>query len=155
MKKEKKNLLCVFGIETAIDLITNSSSELFIFDSKKEILVDLIKYCHDTYLRTSDVKSLRELDGWELQTVLEHYGDISTYADLYFKFGVDIKDKYDHNSYLCYGLDNLEEEDFEKIYQALDPEGKILVIDFCNENGFSVGYIDRKLKDMCIFYEYH
>lgn len=60
-------------LDHCIDIITNSSSELFILKgATKELVIEAVKEVYPDYLdEYNEVKSLEELDNYELCTYLE------------------------------------------------------------------------------------
>ena len=64
----------VFAPHSMVDVITNSSSELFVGqENNKQDLIDMIESIYPDYLSEyHPVKSMQELDRWELEAYLNY-----------------------------------------------------------------------------------
>lgn len=72
----KKRVVFEFSVSNVIDLITNSSSELFVLNGMtREIVTEMVKSVYEDYLTEyEEIKSFDDLDEWELSTYLDsHY----------------------------------------------------------------------------------
>lgn len=128
-----KPVIFVFCVDNAIDLITNSSSELFVFkgDTKKQVS-GMIRKVYNNYLREYEsLKSIRELNLNELNWYISmHYGRHGnshlvvlpgfTEDEMYEKIERDWRP----GGYDVYAKDATEENQ-EKYIQAIDPDGKL------------------------------
>ena len=67
-----KKTMFVFTVDNTIDLITNSSSELFVLQGdSKELVIEMIKSTYPNYLTEyEEVKSIDELSNRELDTYI-------------------------------------------------------------------------------------
>lgn len=115
----------IFNVSNVIDLITNSSSELFILsgDNKKEV-EDLISSVYPNYLSEyEEVKSLSDLDNSELNTYLSYeYHDWNNKLILSDVFNIDPKILYENydeidNSKYWYG--HLSKDGMNQIREKL------------------------------------
>lgn len=91
--------LFVIKPQSIIDVITNSSSELFVFEgNSKEIIESLIKAFYPDYLfEYEELKSIEELDSYEIYHFLGWVYEESSYGtDYHYECiapeGIDIKD---------------------------------------------------------------
>ena len=142
--------LFTFYVDNAIDLITNSSSELFVFvgDTKKK-MINIIKKVHPEYRREyATLKSIEELTNEELDTYISsHYHCWSnelqkqeenlipgfTRDEMYYDQVSKWKDysgKYPVDTYLY----DVTDETRQKYMDGIDPERKMFFLFSTMEN---------------------
>jgi len=89
-----------FIISSAVDVITNSSSELFVFKGKeKSIVEELIKEIYQDYLNEyKPLKSLEELTEREIDYYLDYSGKSKAELNnqMYFLFSLNENPDWDH-----------------------------------------------------------
>lgn len=138
--------LFTFYVDSAVDLITNSSSELFVFtgDTKKNVS-SMIRRFHNNYLseyeslKRTDELTLDELDWYvqlrtsrwsnELQeqvyTLLPGFTDEEQFRTEPHYWREDVTVKYPKG---------VTEENRERYIKALDPDGKLFFLWSKDEN---------------------
>ncbi len=152
--------LFVFKIDHSIDLITNSSSELFVLHGKtKEVVEEMIKTVYPNYRNEYDeIKSLRELNNDDINSHLYYKCSTdfwpckkSDYPILNgFKFDELYEAKSDEpawNGHLQYQLKNnnpnkkdkwntffVTDENRDKVLNALDPNNNTFFMYSIDEN---------------------
>lgn len=91
----KKKVLLTIKFDHNIDLITNSSSELFVLrGDSKSIVEEMVKEVYPDYLSEyEEIKSLEEMTGSEMSTYLEYTQDVydKRRKGDYSIFGIDPK----------------------------------------------------------------
>ena len=137
-------VLFEFKIHSVIDIITNSSSELFVFEAKTiEILKNLIKGVYPNYLKEyREVQLLSESSDEDLEcyidTLYNTYGESN---NIHIFPGILQEDTY--------YIDNIErdriyfmlKEDFveknrEKLLKIIDPENNTWLLYSIDENPY-------------------
>jgi hypothetical protein len=144
-----KNIIFILQIHSVVDLITNSSSELFVgqYDSKK-IIIDLIKSIYPDYLNEySEIKSIDELTVYELEEYISYK---YAYRTKYFNMeleniihldnpnlipGFTKEEMYDEPEYdYIHVRDNFVRHNHEKIINSIDPERKMFFLFSIDDN---------------------
>ncbi len=131
MKKERK--IFTFNVDNVIDLITNSSSELFVLDGMtKEVIIEMIENVYPDYLLEYEpIKSFDELENDELETYLDYKYDNGipgfTPDELY--------DNYDpNNRWSNYLKDDFVAKNRKKIKEMLDSGDSLWFLYSIDEN---------------------
>lgn len=93
MKEKRRVKIFEFNVDNVIDLITNSSSELFVLEGEtKQEVIDMIESIYPNYLNEYDeVKCITECSDDELDTYLSNvYGSYRAHPlDICKNFGLD------------------------------------------------------------------
>jgi hypothetical protein len=142
--------LFTFYVDNAIDLITNSSSELFVFvgDTKRK-LINLIKKIHPTYREEyATLKGIEELTDDELDTYISrHYHCWSneeqrqienlvpgfTRDEMYVDKTMTYKDYNGNYPVHTYVVD-ITDANRKKFWDGIDPERKMYFLFSTMEN---------------------
>lgn len=139
-----KKYIFVLQVHSVVDLITNSSSELFVgqYNSKK-IIIDLIKSIYPNYLdEYSEIKSIDELE----EFVSYRYMYITKYYDektdsIVYKNNPDLipgftkEEMFDDPEYdYIYVKNNFVRNNYKNIIDSLDPERKMFFLFSLSDN---------------------
>jgi hypothetical protein len=143
----------VFDVDNVIDLITNSSSELFVLEGNtKQEVTELIESVYPDYLNEyHEVKSLSELDDDELNTYLSYTNDFKTFEAVFAK-GWDPMVVFRDISSIDEGstfYGDLSDEGIELIKSTLNPNTFFLFSIMDNPNW------DKQEELMSIASRYH
>jgi hypothetical protein len=138
-----KNIIFTLQIHSVVDLITNSSSELFVghYDSKK-IIIDLVKSIYPDYLQEySEIKSIDELTIYELEEYISYR---YTYLHKYYDFKINNPDlipgftkeeMFDKPEYNYVYIKNyFVRNNYKRIINSLDPKRKMFFLFSLNDN---------------------
>ena len=131
-----------FNIHSIIDIITNSSSELFVFEAKTgDILKDLISGVYPNYLTEyRDVELLSDLSNEDLECYIDWtYRTYGESKDLHIFPGIIQEDTYEisyiHGDRISFSLkEGFIEKYREKLLQIIDPENKTWLLYSIDEN---------------------
>jgi len=130
LKMNKMKRIFIFDVDNTIDLITNSSSELFVLNGEtKKDVIDLIESTYPNYLSEyEEVKSLHELSEDEFSVYLD-------YAYWSWRDELILSRKFDIVPEVLY--ENYSEKDNSKYwYGRLSKEGMRQIADkLTKENG--------------------
>lgn len=139
-----KKTFFTIQIHSIVDLITNSSSELFVgtYDSKK-IILNLIKEIYPCYLdEYEEIKSIDELSNDELDDYIQ-YNYMYNYKYFDFKFdkfvyqntppriipGFKPEEMFDDPEYnTVYVKSFFVKDNYDKIIKNIDPERKMFFL---------------------------
>lgn len=159
-----KKVLFAFNVSNIINLITNSSSELFVLEGEtREIVQEMIESTYSGYRSEyEEVKSTAELTKEELDTYISYKYHSWSYdrdeTDRGARYssicGVEPKDLYEgwknrNKEKFWYG--NLSESGAEKLKKAMDPDNNMWFLFSIDENP----NWDMQEELMCIGERYH
>ena len=164
LKKNRKNkkgnmkVLFTFNVNSIVDVVTNSSSEIFVFkDKEKEAVEEMIEEVYPDYKKEyREVKSLDELSENELDTfILYHWDRWENKLVIAKKLDMDPKDvytnfdEYKERGYCWYGI--TRDGIFEKIRKKLKEEYGQMYFLFSKESNPDSNY-QEKLSSIGIRY---
>ena len=137
---EMGKILFTIKPHSIIDVITNSSSELFVGKSQsKDEIKELIKEAYPAYLTEyCEVKNISELTADELDTYLYyHYDGWSNYLQR-TKQGVvpgfTKEEMYEVGEYGTYIKNDFTENNLDKIKEAIDPKNEMYFLFSIDDN---------------------
>ena len=144
----KKTKLFVFNVDNTIDLITNSSSELFILQGNtKEHVVGMIESAYPDYLTEyEEVKCIDELSNRELDTYISYNyfsWDAKSKNDLDIIPGLTFEEMYEIPAWAKSNPNNREERYYtkdvtdemrERIINGLSPKKDMYFLFSLDEN---------------------
>lgn len=150
-------ILFIIQPHSIVDVITNSSSELFVFNGKeKQAIIDSIKEIDPNYLSEyEELKTISELNKEDLWSYLYHVWNINSPTQLSKQFNIDLNMLYSNLNfkYDFDFLDNITDSGWklliQKIYERLSGEVYLLFSIRSNPN-FEV---QEELE--CIAHRYH
>lgn len=142
-------VLFTLQFHSVVDVITNSSSELFVgLENSKELLISLVKDVYPNYLdEYVEIKNTRELSDGDLSAYIYfHYDCWSNRQQRFIHSvidGFDYDEMYEKKEY-DYGNGEVEtyiqiREDFvidnrDRIIESIDPDGKMFFMFSRDEN---------------------
>jgi hypothetical protein len=156
MKQLTTKTLFVIQPQSVIDVITNSSSELFVFQGKeKEVIKDMIKRVYPDYLNEyEDLKCLNELNDSELTDYIDWiYSTWSNKLRLSKEFNIEpeiLYSNFDEKDTDKYWYGELSNEGLELIKQQLDLDNTYLLYSINDNPDW-----DMQEELMCIGQRYH
>jgi hypothetical protein len=131
--------LFTLQIHSVVDLITNSSSELFVgtYDSKKTLIV-LLENIYPDYL--SEYEQLKNIDELSMNELAEyvycryqHYDTNNTPVNVISEFTTD--DMFEEPEYgWVYVKENFVRNNFDKIIKNIDPENNLIFLYSVDDN---------------------
>lgn len=130
------NVMFVCHPHSWVDVITNSSSELFtcFADSKKQV-ENMIKDFYPNYLNEYEpIKTIDELDEYELRTYIDYHYSFWSNPSQKFIYNVipgftkDEMYEKEENSKYCLLKENFIANNRERINNAIDPERKMFFL---------------------------
>ena len=144
-----KKTIFILQVHSVVDLITNSSSELFVgqYDSKK-IIIYLIKSIYPNYLNEySEIKSIDELSVYELEKYISYkymyslkYYDLKT-GDIVYVDNPDLipgftkEEMFNEPEYdYVYIKSHFVKNNHKRIINSLDPERKMFFLFSLSDN---------------------
>ena len=136
----KKRTLFTLQIHSAVSLITNSSSELFVgmYNSKK-VLLDMLKSIYPSYLSEyTEPMSIHELSTDELHEYISyHYmywsNDIQKEMCTVIP-GFSVDEMYDISDRWAFIKSEFVKDNKQKIINAIDPDKKMFFMFSLDEN---------------------
>lgn len=137
MKTEKKKTILSFNVDNVIDIITNSSSELFVLNGDtKELVKEMISSVYPGYLSEyEEIKSTEDLTTEEIETLVSY--KYTTWKDHFPDIlGIPAKSLYSNYSERGekYSYGKLSEKGIERLKRAMDPENKAWYLFSLDEN---------------------
>lgn len=148
----------VFNPHSFVDVITNSSSELFVGQANnKEYIIELIESIYPNYLSEyHPVKSTEELDRWELEAYLNYryeYWSNSQQRFVHEKIPGLTKQEMAELQKKDYYHDIVTEDEdrTNRIKKGIDPEGKMFFLFSIDDNPDW----DEQEKLMEVFQRFH
>lgn len=149
--EKSKKLGFVFKIDNVIDIITNSSSELFVLASENQNTAkQMVRNVYSDYLTEyEEPKSIRDCTVYELNNYLNYayktyVNEYSKRNVEYLKLGMFKMEKYSFEEMYdvrettnCTSIDlkdNFVEDHFNEIIDAIDPEGQLYFLFSIGEN---------------------
>ena len=143
---KNKRVIFAISVSNAIDIITNSSSELFVLQGKtKEIVKEMIRDVYPEYLTEyEELLAFRDMDADQLDSYLSyHYDSWSnnaqkringvvpgfTFEQMYeipdWAKNRDARDKREPEYYI---KNDFAKENLEEIKKAIDPNGTMYML---------------------------
>ena len=150
-----KKIFFKIKVDNVVDLITNSSSELFVLQGNtKAIVEEMIKDIYPDYLEEYDeLKSIRECSNSDIDMFLHYKCSLSFYpckkSDYVVLDGFTFDEMYDaekpsYGNYISYSLKNngtkkyddffVTDENRERILNSLDPNNNTYFLYSLDEN---------------------
>lgn len=157
MNSQKKTLL-VINVDNVVDIITNSSSELFVLNGEtKEIVSEMIRDIYPDYLTEyEEVVSLKEASNsqvdtyydWVIGSWYDRYDynltkeqrkeqEIAHYTNQAKKYGLTVSKFYENWSKYKRGeawCANISDKGYDAIRNYHDPNGNIFLVFSIEEN---------------------
>lgn len=137
----KKSVVFALNVSSVADIITNSSSELFVLEgATEEIIESLLCAVYPDYLTEYEsVKSTKDLTAGELDTYISYAEQDWSDDGRYDRpiFGIppkDLYEDYENRSAEKYWYGRLSETGAEKLKKAMDPENKMWFLFSKGEN---------------------
>ena len=136
----KKRIVFTFNVDNVIDIITNSSSELFVFENEvAETIKEMVSMVYPDYLNEyQELKLLKDCDKDELEIYInqKYHGwsnkQQKSLTEVISGFTWD--EMYEKHKYGSYMKDDFVEMNKEKLIKILDPENKIWLLFSLDEN---------------------
>ena len=140
MKQKNKKVIFTIQPNHCVDLITNSSSELFVLKGEtKEIVKELLESTYSDYLyEYEDVQHIDELSNDDFDTYLSYkYWDWKNKLILSHTFGIKpevLYSNYDSKDSEKYWYPQLSEEGIKLIKDKMDPNREMYFLFSIHEN---------------------
>lgn len=121
----KKKVIFEICVDNQIDLITNSSSELFVLNGNtKEEVKEMVKNCYNDYLlEYEEVKSLNELSNYEFKQYIDFkYSTWNNRGGAAEELGLDprvVYNNYDEKNTERYWYPEYSEEGLEMVKEMI------------------------------------
>ena len=136
----KKRIVFTFNVDNVIDIITNSSSELFVFENEvAETIKEMVSMVYPDYLNEyQELKLLKDCDKNNLEIYInQKYQGWSNKQQKSLTEvipGFTWHEMYEKHEYGSYMKDDFVEMNKEKLIKTLDPENKIWLLFSLDEN---------------------
>lgn len=127
-------IVFVMNIHSVVDVITNSSSELFVGKHQsKEIIEEMIKLAYPNYLNEyEELKSIDELSDDDLDVYISYHYEI--WGNLKLIDGFSFDEMYEKENDWIYISNDFVKNNRQKIINAIDPERKMFFLFSIDEN---------------------
>lgn len=128
------NILFTMNIHSVVDVITNSSSELFVGKHQsKEIMEEMIKQIYPNYLNEyEELMTIDELSNYYLDVYISYHYE--SWRSVNLIEGFSFEDMYEKEGDLVYIKNDFVEKNRERIINSIDPERKMFFLFSINDN---------------------
>lgn len=127
-------ILFTINVHSVVDVITNSSSELFVGKHQsKEIMKEMIKQIYPNYLNEyEELKTINELSNNGLYVYISYHYESWRKSNLIKGFSFD--EMYEKKGDWTYIKNDFVEDNRERIINAIDPERKMFFLFSVDDN---------------------